>query len=262
MDNAEILKALSAEFPDQSVRERAGHGGVKLRWVPGRTISERLDSVLGITGWDFDVAPIANNCVIGTLTVRLPDGSVAVRKDFGYETGGSGESYKEAASDALRRCASLIGVARYLYQGDEPMTMNGLAREARKMFGTGEVTRVTKNREMLRAGSDPVPSNTAMTPEQAMVAAMSFVDGQCPDHGVPWALKPAGTSKTGKAYDPFWSCGAKDGNGWCRNRPSLKWLATNPAKAVAEKIEKQKDDLEDLEMAPTANNANLEELPF
>ncbi len=31
-------------------------------------------------------------------------------------TGGSGEDLKEAASDCLRRCASLFGVGRYLYQ--------------------------------------------------------------------------------------------------------------------------------------------------
>lgn len=35
----------------------------------------------------------------------------------------------------------------------------------------------------------------------------------CQVHQVPMNLKPAGVSKTGRAYPAFWSCGVRNGDG-------------------------------------------------
>lgn len=225
--HAEILAALSAPFPPEVIRHRPGVGGKDLTWVDARTVAARLDEVLGVNGWDFSVERVGDtNTVVGMLTVRFPDGTVARRQDFGYETGGSGESLKEAASDALRRCASLFGVARYLYAGDRG--------------STGRVSAPT---------AKPAPvSQPSGHDTMVLKAAMDiFGADNCPEHGQPWTKKPGGVSKaTGKAYAPFWACSGKTDGVWCKRKPSMDWIAKQDA-PIGE---------------PVRAEENLSELPF
>lgn len=227
----DVLKALAAPFPEGLIRTRVGAGGAQLRWVPARSVSERLDQVLGVTGWDFDVQALPDGKTIhGTLRIRLADGSTATRSDFGYETGGSGETLKEAASDALRRCASLFGVARYLYQGE--------------------------------AGGARPAARPAEVETQYVAAAMKFVanaaTSECPIHGKAWVLKPGGVSRaTGKEYAPFWSCGVKDNIGWCKEKPSKSWLEKNPAEPKEDNLTAIIDNV-----TPAAPSESFEDLPF
>jgi len=242
--NKEVLAALEAPFTNEQVRERVGHGGTKLRWVPARVVAQRLDQVLGVGGWDLHVTRIAENTVHAQLSITLPDGTRATRGDYGYETGGSGEALKEASSDALRRVASLFGVARYLYQGENGPSA-GAPRPQFKSLVTEQNQRKTDDEVILRA---------------AMDFARSVGEGNCPDHDVAWTLKPSGVSKAGKPYAAFYTCGAKDANGWCRNKPSLKWLAENPIK---EEVRVPQEFAEIKLDAPKPTAAELgEELPF
>lgn len=269
MSNEEVLKALSAPFPPELVRERQGHGSTKLRWVPARSVSERLDQALGVAGWDFAVEPVGStSTVVGILTVRFPDGATARRQDFGYETGGSGESLKEAASDALRRCASLFGVARYLYQGTELTAPVGMANPkiaaaAARIFDSKPAQAAAKTQLDRYKGSDPEPTDTfTIQDDAALRGAMALADGECSTHRTPWVLKPAGVSKAGKEYAAFWSCGAKDGSGWCRNKPSLAWLGVNPPAVAEHQIATREDDLSALSFAPTDTNISGDDIPF
>lgn len=227
--HADILAALSAPFPPEVIRHRVGAGGKDLTWVDARTVAARLDEVLGVNGWDFAVEPVGDTMtVVGILTVRFPDGTVARRQDFGYETGGSGESLKEAASDALRRCASLFGVARYLYGGDRP--------------AAGRVALPP-----LKAMSLPqTPAPSAGHDTVVLKAAMDmFGADNCPDHGQPWTKKPGGVSKaTGKPYQPFWACSGKTGDQWCKRKPSMDWIAKQAA-PLGEPV-RAEEDLSDL----------------
>jgi hypothetical protein len=251
-NNAEILAALSEQFPENLVRTRIGGGGTKLRWVPARSVSERLDQVLGVTGWDFSVTKVdEKNTVHGVLKIKLADGSFATREDFGYETGGSGESLKEAASDALRRCASLFGVARYLYQGE-----SGTLAAHKNVGATGGLeTHVVRAPDVLDQDFELA--------QKAMQFAANVADGECPRHRTAWVVKPGGTSKFGKPYAAFWSCGAKDDSGWCRNKPSLAWLAKNPAESAASETKKREEDVEFANSEPKFTSQDVgEDLPF
>ena len=229
--NSEILAALAAPFPPEVIRHRPGVGGKDLTWVDARTVAARLDEVLGISAWDFAVEPVGEtSTVVGILTLRFPDGSVARRQDFGYETGGSGESLKEASSDALRRCASLFGVARYLYAGTSTST-------GRISASTG--TPVAPARPAQPARAIPDPQDTVVL--KAAVAL--FGDDSCPEHGLAWSQKPAGVSKAGKAYAAFWTCTGKSNGEWCRNKPSIAFVnrQMEPIGAPAESTERLED---------------------
>lgn len=242
MTAAEIMAALAAPFDADQVRQRTGRGGISLSWVDARTVSERLNTVLGVGGWDWHIERQSDGVVLGTLTVRV-DGQTVVRQDYGYMTGGSGEDLKEAASDCLRRCASLYGVAAYLYQ-------HGAAHEAPVPAPRVAVVAPTRHAE-----ATPVDTVYLQTAQRLFgeVEAQTAKGGVCPDHGQAWTLKPAGISKaTGKPYKPFYSCTSKSDGQWCRNRPDStpigrEWLAAHPA---------------DGSPAPVAQEPDLSELPF
>jgi hypothetical protein len=212
--NAEILAALEAPFPPELIRHRVGAGGKDLQWVDARTISARLDAVLGISAWDFAVEPVGDtNTVLGILTIRFPDGSVARRQDFGYETGGSGESLKEASSDALRRCASLFGAARALYGGERPAA-GRISVPALKVMSLPQTPAPS-------AGHDTVVLKAAME---------MFGNDNCPDHGQPWTKKPGGVSKaSGKPYQPFWACSGRTDGAFCKRKPSIDFINAQAA---------------------------------
>ena len=227
--HADILAALAAPFPPEVIRHRPGVGGRDLTWVDARTVAARLDEVLGIDAWDFSAEPVRDsNTVLGMLTVRFPDGAVARRQDFGYETGGSGESLKEAASDALRRCASLFGVARYLYAGER-----------------ASAPRISAPTPKLAAQPEPV-SQAPGHETVVLKAAQLFAEGECPDHREPWQRKPGGVSKaTGKPYNPFWACSGRTDGQFCKRKPAIEWVNAQAA-APAGEPERAESDLESL----------------
>ena len=52
--------------------------------------------------------------------------------------------------------------------------------------------------------------------------------GRCPTHGTAWTIKPAGTSKAGKAYSAFCRCNEQDANGYCSQKPVKGWAEAHP----------------------------------
>jgi len=227
--HSEILAALSAPFPPDVIRHRTGAGGKDLTWVDARTVAARLDEVLGINAWDFAVEPVGDtHTVVGILTCRFPDGTVARRQDFGYETGGSGESLKEAASDALRRCASLFGVARYLYGGERPAA-GRVALPPLKAMSLPQTAAPA-------VGHDTIVLNAAMA---------MFGNDNCPEHGLPWTKKPGGISKaSGKPYQPFWACSGRTDGAFCKKKPSIDFINSQAA-PLGEPV-KTEEDLREL----------------
>lgn len=116
-NHAEIFQALAREFRPNEVKQRS-QGGRQLNYVTASTVANRLDSVLGPENWDFELSPWGQEALIGTLVVRLPDGTVVRKSNVGGKADmqASDDEAKSAASDCLKRCASLLGVARYLYR--------------------------------------------------------------------------------------------------------------------------------------------------
>lgn len=104
-------------------------GGVELEYITGEQCVTRLNQVLGPGGWTFGVKDHGCNVeadefwVLGTLEGTI-DGVTVRREQFGSnkikrarQTGNPldiGFDLKGAATDALKKCASLIGVGLYL----------------------------------------------------------------------------------------------------------------------------------------------------
>ena len=199
MDSEQTRKGLSAPFPADQIRTREGRAGMKLQWVEARLVAQRLNEIIGVGAWSFEVSLVPGHEKVVKGRLSLPGG---VYEDFGYETGGSGETLKEASSDALRRCASLTGVAAYLYAHGAESN----AAQAPRPFSRPAVEAAIANEPRISAPAATIANESVQA---------------CPDHGEPFVFREGGISKaTGKAYEGFWTCKGKtpDG-GFCRSKP-------------------------------------------
>jgi hypothetical protein len=128
----EVIAGLEKPFPPGAVRQRQGGGGAMLDYIDWPTAVRRLNDATGTNNWDFTVSDpqfIAGGdggyaVCIGHLTIRFPDGTSATKGAAGGNAYGRGmnpdDAAKGAASDALKKCASLFGVALNLAEKGAP----------------------------------------------------------------------------------------------------------------------------------------------
>jgi hypothetical protein len=99
-------------------------------YLDARAVQHRLNEVLGVEGWSFSFTELEKDKgVHGKLTVYFfaPEADKAsrrdecivnevTREDVGYATTTEkSDWYKDAVSDALKRCAVHFGVGHFLY---------------------------------------------------------------------------------------------------------------------------------------------------
>ena len=232
----QISAALAAPFEEKDLKHRPGRAGMTFTYADARAVAQRLDDVLGLTGWEFEVAvaDAARGVVKGTLHIVV-DGKTVIHEDFGYPNSTQDdEPLKSAASDALRRCAAQIGVGRSLYSPER-------GQASARAVAPVSVPQIAK----------PEASSALSDDDQVMArAAMLFVtgatEGTC-SHGEDWQLKPGGVSKvSGKPYNAFYAASHKtpDG-GWCKDKPSQQWVASRSAPAPKPALVPE-EDLSDL----------------
>ncbi len=160
---------LSQRTPTDAIRYRQGRGGSqRLAYVSHAWVTRVLNEAFGFR-WSWDVTDTVivpdlheplEVIVRGRLTVTTPDGGTVVKEQFGStdvkrfkpEKGGGvislGDDLKAASSDALKKAASLLGVALDLYgasdeplPGEEPATRPaGGATKAAAQRNGGNVT--------------------------------------------------------------------------------------------------------------------------
>lgn len=232
----EIAAALAAPFDAKDLKTRPGRAGMTFTYADARAVAQRLDDVLGLTGWQFevDVADLARGVVKGSLAIVV-EGKTVIHEDFGYPNSTSDdEPLKSAASDALRRCAAQIGVGRSLYSPEKGMQTPARAQTPVRSPQIGKS-------EALSTPSD----DDILAAKAAMIFAQTASEDAC-SHGEAWSLKPGGISKaSGKPYNPFWAASHKAPDGsWCREKPSAKWVAAQSAPAPTKLV--PEDTLEEL----------------
>ena len=231
---AQIAIELEAPFSDKDLKHRPGRAGMTFTYVDARAVAQRLTDVLTIGGWQFKNKPIdlAKGVVQGKLKI-LVEGVWLTHEDNGYPNSAQDdEPLKSAASDALRRCAAQIGVGRSLYSPERGLAP---ARAAAPV----SVAPAPKSEGFTGATDDQI-----LAAKAAMLFAQGATEDAC-SHGEAWQLKPGGISKTsGKPYNPFWAASHKAPDGsWCKEKPSIKWIAGKSAPAPKMVPEEELSDL-------------------
>lgn len=128
MSDKQILRLVERTPPAQ-VYKRPGKGGKQWDYVTVSYVQRVLDYTFGFN-WDFDIVQHGKEkdhvWVMGKLIVRNPEGTQSITKtQFGrsevkYKKDSTdlldyGNDLKSAASDALKKCASMLGIARDIY---------------------------------------------------------------------------------------------------------------------------------------------------
>jgi hypothetical protein len=118
---AKLTEALLAPFDPSEVKFKpavvSGTRALALAYVDARVIQDRLDEVLGISGWQDEYEFLPDGSVVCRLRCKI--GSEWITKtDVGgqSEQPDEGDRRKAAVSDALKRAAVKFGVGRYLYR--------------------------------------------------------------------------------------------------------------------------------------------------
>jgi len=132
---AALRQIATQATPKAEIRVRVGRGGAQLKYTDGPYVIRTLNAAFG---WDWDFVADHEELLMngstpfevkvrGTLTVRL-NGQAVTKTQYGCQPiemlkNGSapvsiGDCYKGAATDALKKCASLLGIALDLYDSD------------------------------------------------------------------------------------------------------------------------------------------------
>ena len=128
-------EVLTRPFPAEQVRSRPGQHGKTLSYVDIAAIIARLNE--GCDSWSFEVVSHKVEAdeviVLGKLTAdgqtKMHFGGSSVTLDKEGKAISIADDLKAAASDALKKCASLFGVALEMYGGASQGNSNGRPRE-------------------------------------------------------------------------------------------------------------------------------------
>lgn len=121
MPPEEITARLAEPFEPGEVKFKpaavSGNRALALAYVDARVIQDRLDDVLGVTGWQDEYAVLEGGAVKCRLRCKIGDEWIT-KEDVGgqSEQPDDGDKMKAAFSDALKRAAVKFGVGRYLYR--------------------------------------------------------------------------------------------------------------------------------------------------
>lgn len=127
-----LYQTLSKPTPKEYIKQRVGRGGMTFNYVEAGYVIEVLNRVFNGM-WDFEIMDkqIGKEkvWVLGKLTIHIQT-SEGVQSISKSQFGGAdikrarnetksvidiGDDMKAAASDALKKCASLFGVAKDVY---------------------------------------------------------------------------------------------------------------------------------------------------
>jgi hypothetical protein len=187
-----LYDQLAAHFDEHS--EKPGGGSTKLIFVTGEQVIARLNDVLGPDAWEFEVqesqllpGPPLEAVVRGRLTVHFATRTV-VREQWGSQPvqgkGELGNIYKGATTDALKKCASLVGVGLYLFDAEE---REAVRREMVAEQRTGQASRP--------AATAPDAPLVCTACEAPLTSEVKFKDGTV---WTPAKLAEFGRSKYGR----------------------------------------------------------------
>lgn len=133
-DATSIYKRLAEPFP-REVLHHDRRGGAEFDYITGEQCVTRLNDTLGPGGWYFKIIEHSINTeadetwCLGEMGALIDDQWV-VRQQFGSQkikrsrASGApldiGFDLKGAATDCLKKCATLFGVALHLYEKEPP----------------------------------------------------------------------------------------------------------------------------------------------
>lgn len=100
-------------YPDLKWKpqNQAGQRLICVPYIDRYHVSERLNEVMGLDGWQFEIKRETDGSKTGSLSLLIGDKWIT-REDTGTQS--QQEAEKGATSDALKRCATHFGIGAYI----------------------------------------------------------------------------------------------------------------------------------------------------
>lgn len=125
---------IKAETPQAFIKEKPGRGGKKVTYVEGGYIINQLNGAFSPLGWDFEILDQGQTerkldsgsegevWVRGRLVINdHKNGFKVFKTQYGqhpiHKNTPIGDAFKAASTDALKKCASMLGIAQDVYWG-------------------------------------------------------------------------------------------------------------------------------------------------
>jgi hypothetical protein len=176
-----VMQALYAPFPEE-MEKSMNVSGMNLKFIPVNEVINRLNKVLGVDGWSFEIISCDEVSTIVdelsahvSLTVDFGNGKRAVKHAVGgatikrvKSTGKPldyGNSRKMAVSDALKKAAQQLGVGLYLSRSADAIDVEE-AMEADGGYQQQEVAVLPPKTELEEKWDTFVEITKALTKEQ------------------------------------------------------------------------------------------------
>ncbi len=149
LSEKQIMRMVATKTPRKYVYTRPGKGGQSFEYVTGNYMKKVLNFIFGFN-WDFEVVDKGREgdqiWVQGKLTVRDNTGKHSIvktqfgRADIKFKRDSKimldyGNDLKAATTDALKKCASELGIAQDIY-GKEEAQVEGKQIEATPVEAT------------------------------------------------------------------------------------------------------------------------------
>lgn len=127
--NKQALSVVDRPLPKEQIKQRPGKGGMTFSYISADLVIRLLNEAFEHR-WSTSIVSNAmhdSTAVVGLeLTVWDADGNSIHKQQFGScEVGrgmGPGEAFKGAASDALKKAATLLGLGLELYEDSDETT--------------------------------------------------------------------------------------------------------------------------------------------
>ena len=109
----EVWEKLQAEFPSDAVKK---HPSTGMAYIPVEKIEERLNNVVGMGNWDFELIAPVQVCSFGAdgFESCIASGKLSIYDDervpIVRSTGGAANSVDSAVQDVFKRCAKRFGI--------------------------------------------------------------------------------------------------------------------------------------------------------
>ena len=123
---------LNRDLPKAALKEMPHKQGMTA--ISPIYVTDRMNEAFGLGGWQFEPEVISDSdkmvIVRGVLTI--PSINARIVQFGGNDNRDRGDAYKGAATDALTKCCSYLGVGAHVWRNNQPREAAAPAKPSRK----------------------------------------------------------------------------------------------------------------------------------
>ena len=128
-----VEEILNRPMPKQALKalpHKRNSKGESMTSITPIYVTDRLNEAFGLGGWQFEPEIISDSekmvIIKGVLTV--PTMNIRIVQFGGNDNRDRGDAYKGAATDALTKCGSYLGIGAHVWRDDEPSETERVAK--------------------------------------------------------------------------------------------------------------------------------------